>query len=423
MEKVMARYFVVAPEADRELPMMRIEAKGNEKETGSVRTSTTQPGTVVADLEPSTANHLLQQGAMLYPDIQFQIFDPLIPTDTRGHYWRASPSPMFDPGGPPATPNLSSVMKKINAAEAWKIAKGEGVTIAIIDTGIFGSLKELEDPRRSTVDLKGTYLGNHWGDDVGHGTMCATIAAGSQAAGGRYDGVAPKANVIAARSDLTASDIFFIYEGLINDKQNGVIPGPLVISNSYGLYQCGSDHVLQQNHPYLKTVLAAIDAGIVVVFAAGNNHWNVKCNFDPAADGPNTIWSVNSHDRVISVGTVDENGSNQTAPKPHVNSSRGPGEWAVAHKKPDVVAPTYGEIVWGDSYRVMEWWGTSGACPQVSGLAALILSANPALKPDQIADIIRSTAKPLAGPASCVGAGLIDCGAAVTKAKAMAVGV
>jgi len=71
----------------------------------------------------------------------------------------------------------------------------------------------------------------------------------------------------------------------------------------------------------------------------------------------------------------------------------------------------------------MEWWGTSGACPQVSGLAALILSANPALKPDQVADIIRSTAKPLGGPASCVGSGLIDCGAAVTKAKGMAAGV
>jgi serine protease AprX len=325
---------------------------------------------------------------------------------------------MLDPGAQPALPNLSPIVQKINAQEAWKVTKGEKATIAIIDTGIVRSLREVQAARRSALDLKGRYQGNHWDDDVGHGSMCATIAAGSQDQGGRYDGVAPKATVVAARSDLTATDIFFIYEGLINAKKNDPNFGPLVISNSYGLYQCTSDNTLQQDHPYLKTVLAAIDAGIVVVFAAGNNHWNVKCNFDPAADGPNTIWSVHSHDRVISVGTVDENGSNQTAPKLHVNSSRGPGEWAQSHKKPEVVAPTYGEIVWGDSYRVMEWWGTSGACPQVSGLAALILSANSGLTPDQVAQIIRSTVKPLEGPASCVGSGLIDCGAAVTKAAA-----
>jgi subtilisin family serine protease len=414
----MARYFVVGPPHDQNLVMKGIQAKGNEKENSSARASATQPGTVVADLDIGTANHLVQQGAKLYEDLQFQIFDPALPSDPKAHYWRTAPSPMFDIGAPPAGVNLTTVMQAINVSEAWKVTKGKGVTIAIVDTGIVDSLKEVGAPRRSALDLKGTYLGNHWGDDVGHGSMCATIAAGSQSQGGRYDGVAPEATVVAARSDLTATDIFFIYEGLIDAKKSGLIAGPLVISNSYGLYQCSSDNILEQDHPYLKTVLAAIDAGIVVVFAAGNNHWNVKCNFDPTADGPNTIWSINSHDRIISVGTVDRDGSNQKPPTPHVNSSRGPGEWALQHKKPDVVAPTYGEIVWGDSYRVMDWWGTSGACPQVSGLAALLLGANPALTHDQIAEIIRSTAKKLPGPPSCVGAGMIDCGAAITKAAA-----
>lgn len=414
----MARYFVVAPADDQNLAIKGIQAKGNEKENNSTRASKTQPGTVVADLEPDTANHLLQSGATLYRDVQFQIFDPLLPADPRAHYWRAAPSPMFDSGAGSAVENLSTVMQAINAPEAWKVTKGKDVTIAIVDTGIVGSLKEVEAARRSSLDLKGAYQGNHWGDDIGHGSMCATISAASKNQGGRYDGVAPEVTVLAARSDLTATDIFFIYEGLIDAKKNKVIPGPLVISNSYGLYQCASDNTLEQDHPYLKTVLAAIDEGIVVVFAAGNNHWNVKCNFDPTADNPNTIWSVNSHDRVISVGTVDRNGTNQKLPSPHVNSSRGPGEWSAQHKKPDVVAPTYGEIVWGDSYRVMDWWGTSGACPQVAGLAALLLAANNALTPDQVAEIIRSTSKPLGSPANCVGAGMIDCGAAIKKAAA-----
>jgi len=153
------------------------------------------------------------------------------------------------------------------------------------------------------------------------------------------------------------------------------------------------------------------------VFAAGNNHWYLQdCKNDPEACTPNTIWGVNSHDMVISVGTVNENDSNQDPSTPHPNSSRGPGQWAHSGTKPDCVAPTYGEVVWGCGYKNKEWWGTSGACPQVAGLAALLLSANPALSPKQVCDIIRRTCRRLSAPATCVGAGLIDCAAAVASA-------
>ena len=181
-----------------------------------------------------------------------------------------------------------------------------------------------------------------------------------------------------------------LYDNLITAKKNGDIPGPLVISNSYGLYQCSPSVDLPEDHPYLQIVLAAVDEGIPVVFAAGNNHHDVLCRHDPRSCSPTTIWAVNSHDRIISVGTVNENDSNRDPQTPHVNSSRGPGQWAQAHPKPDCVAPTYGEVVWGSAYRVMDWWGTSGACPQVAGLAALLLSKNPGLRPDKIADTIRA---------------------------------
>jgi subtilisin family serine protease len=61
----------------------------------------------------------------------------------------------------------------------------------------------------------------------------------------------------------------------------------------------------------------------------------------------------------------------------------------------------------------MPWWGTSGACPQVAGLAALLLAVSPGLSPAQVADLIRKTCRPLGASATCVGAGLIDCEAAV----------
>jgi subtilisin family serine protease len=58
----------------------------------------------------------------------------------------------------------------------------------------------------------------------------------------------------------------------------------------------------------------------------------------------------------------------------------------------------------------MEWWGTSGACPEVAGLAALMLAKKPGLTPAQILQAVRDSARPLTGrPANCVGAGIIDC--------------
>src|SRR5262249_51219167 len=145
-------------------------------------------------------------------------------------------------------------------------------------------------------------------------------------------------------------------------------------------------------------------------FAAGNNHAFGLCQHPETDDHPNTIWAVNSIDEVITVGTVDWDESNQAVGGEHANSSRGPGQWSIRQDKPDVVAPTYGEVVWGATYRRLEWWGTSGACPQVAGLAALLLSLHPALTPAQVQRLICANARPLPGkPATCVGHGIINC--------------
>ncbi|MGC0321071.1 subtilisin family serine protease [Bradyrhizobium sp. USDA 326] len=411
----MKRYFIVAPKDRPALARDRIVTKGIETgigtETASIRPSRTHPDTTIATLSPETANQLIAEGSELYEDVQFQIFDPGIPRDPQSQFWIKKPGPLLSPAGG----NLAEVTTMIRAPQAWSTTKGAGVTVAIIDTGVTKSLKEFGPARRLDLDIPSAAHSNHWTDEVGHGSMCAAIAVGSVADGGKYDGVAPEAKLIAVRTDFSATDLFLIYDELINAKKTGTISGPLVISNSYGLYQCASNSVMQQDHPYLRNILAAIDADITVVFAAGNNHVDV-CQHKPEGDTPNTIWSVNSHDRVISVGTVDRNGSNQTIPSKHTNSSRGPGEWADQFKKPDVVSPTFGEVVWKDGYQVMEWWGTSGACPQVAGLAALMLSKNSQLKPAQVADIIRKTAKKLSGPQTCVGAGMIDCEQALAAA-------
>ena len=366
------------------------------------------------------AAFLKDKGAKLYRDVQFQILEnSSVPQEPRCRYWEPSAT----------TPNangvdegsLDDVLSHINVHEAWEISEGDGATIAVIDTGIHGDLPEIGHNRRHSLNPDTFHRDRHWVDREGHGSMCAVIAAGG-GLGGRFKGVAPLASVLSCRTDFTAGDISDIYLNLIEARREGRISSPLVVNNSYGLYTCDSSGVMPDDHPYMDVIQMAIDEGIVVVFAAGNNHHDVKCKHPPGADGPNTIWGPNSHDRVLSVGTVNRNNSNQDGTTPHANSSRGPGEWAVKHVKPDCVAPTYGAVIWGNERRVMSWWGTSGAAPQVSGLAALIqaFAANTpggTFRPDEINDIVRESCRRLSAPATCVGSGLIDCGAALKAAQ------
>jgi hypothetical protein len=83
-----------------------------------------------------------------------------------------------------------------------------------------------------------------------HGSMCACIGTATTSAGGRYDGVAPDATLLSARTNLLATDIFKLYDWVIARKKSGAIPGPVVMSNSYGLYTCSAPSGLPQDHPY-----------------------------------------------------------------------------------------------------------------------------------------------------------------------------
>lgn len=359
-----------------------------------------EPSLLIADLSEGEANRLRQEGAHLIPSRQYEplpqvqldlIYQPLI----------SHPK------------NLNDVLAHINAHQAWNQSQGKGIHIAIVDTGTCGNMSEF--PPWKKAPHSWSYHGNAWTDLKGHGSMTACIAAATNKAGGRYNGVAPDANLIACKTTFDDAELYQIYDYLISLVEKKKI-GQLVVNNSYGLYQCSPSNI-NLTDPFLRIVLLAISKGIVVVFAAGNNHV-VVCKKDPLKCEPNTILGVNSLDEVISVGTVDENNRMDQPPQTqggfsHRDSSRGPGELAQNTTKPDCVAPTYGEVMWGCGYTSLEWWGTSGAAPLVAGLAALLLSKNPKLTPAEIQDIIKKTCVSLPLGPECVGAGLIDCQAAI----------
>lgn len=338
----------------------------------------------------------------VFEDFQFE---PLV------EWWRR-PKTGFGAMAAPvwSSKNQRHVMEHINAPSAWTVSKGKGVTIAIVDSGVDGSIDGF--PNKSADSFCPLPDTNPWIDHLGHGTMCASIACAGKTA--KYPGVAPEATLLSGRSNFAASEIYHIYRHLLVRKREGGFPGGLVVSNSFGHYACqaptfADGSPLPEAHPYVDLVRECVKEGIVFVFAAGNAHADLWCKHTANADSPNTIWATNSIDEVISVGTVDWDETNQRDGA-HANSSRGPGDWSKNKNKPDVVAPTYGEVAWGGGHEAMEWWGTSGACPQVAGLAALMLAKKPGISPAQIVQALRASARSLAGkPAHCVGAGIIDC--------------
>jgi serine protease AprX len=314
--------------------------------------------------------------------------------------------------------SLTDVLAHTRANEAWAVTRGAGVHVAIVDTGICGTMAEFSGAKQSEYRWADPGLGDAWTDQKGHGSMTGSIAAGSTAGGGRYNGVAPDAPIIACKTSFDDTELYQIYDYLIQLVNNGKI-GRLVVNNSYGSYVCAAPDV-SRDDPFPSIVALAVSKGIVVVFAAGNNHV-VQCAHDPKECNPNSIWGANSMDEVLSVGTVNRNNRMDEPPATageytHRDSSRGPGQLAQSSQKPDCVAPTYGEVMWGCFYMPMEWWGTSGAAPQVAGLAALLLAKDPSLTPAQVQTIIRGSCVDIGLPATCAGAGLIDCLAAVNAA-------
>lgn len=356
------------------------------------------PDVATGSLEEGEAEELAKRGVKLIASRRYEpLFQPfddvLVPIETHPH-------------------SMNDVLDHIKAPAAWQKARGNGVHVAVIDTGICGKMNEFPAEKRSPHRWShdGT---SAWRDARKHGSMTAAIAAGTKANGGRYDGVAPDATIISCKTTFDESELFDIYDFLLSLVKDQKI-GRLVTNNSYGVY---TSLKFEAPAKLLDIVRQAADEGIVNVFGAGNNHFAIAQH--PAAScGENTIWGLNSLDEVLSVGTVNrENRMSDDPLEPgafsHRDSSRGPGQKAVNTTKPDCVAPTYGEVLFGCGYQAMEWWGTSGAAPQVAGLAALILELDPTLSAGDVHDIIRDSCTDIGLGATCAGQGLIDCEKAV----------
>jgi serine protease AprX len=240
--------------------------------------------------------------------------------------------------------------------------------------------------------------------------MCASICAGTKKEGGAFDGVAPDATVLSCKTHFYDSELAAIYDVLTDLARSG--EHTVIATNSFGT-QSGDPPLAPPDSEFIDALDEAIEAGVKVFFSAGNYHH--LANGDPDADHPNTIWLHKSRADLMTVGACKPDG------KMWFYSSRGPGQHFGLdgmNEKPDVVAPTPpdGCVVYGSEVRSLkDGWGTSGCCPQVAGLAALLLSARPALSREQLFDAIRDSARPLGNGRRAEGHGVIDCHGALQK--------
>ncbi len=386
----MANYLIECP--SRQLPKV-VDLLRRSRAARDVYVSEGYPNVIAADITEKEYVDL-SESATLFADCQLEAFVPNSGggsgiTDEDDETWRHR--------------TLNDVLLQVNAPAAWHMSVGEGVTIALIDTGV-PSTVDFPLWKRSGGGLSFAYPNKAWHEEAGHGAMTACVAASTSLCGGKFNGVAPSAKVLACRTSFQTNDVFMLLDQLIKRISRKELRGPLVVNLSLGSGGQQPPKFVRK-HPYVAATEHLVSMGVFVVCAAGNNH---PTDVDPAGDNPDTIWGANSLDCVCCVGAVDWRNRNDEGI--HAESSRGPGQWTELTPKPDCVAPSYGVVLWGTAYRAMKWWGTSGAAPQVAGLAALVLSyTRGGLNPHEVRDAILDGCLNLAGSPVRVGRGLINC--------------
>ena len=292
---------------------------------------------------------------------------------------------------------------------------GQGVTVAVLDTGINASLPDLAGRVVGGVDLTNGH--SPYTDQYGHGTFVAGLIAGNGAASqGQYPGEAPGANLVsikvAGATGLTTTSQ--VLSGINWAIKNRSKLGINVLNLSLGQIPTGPTGT----EPLDQAVESAWSAGITVVVAAGNS-------------GPfnGTITSPADDPLAISVGAYADNGSPSPSQWGMCSfSSVGPTEYD-GWLKPDLVAPGRSLISLFDPGSTIAVTnpgavvgaanfvgsGTSFASAVTAGAAALVLAQNPGISPNEVKGRLLGDAMPgLVGNPFVDGHGLLNAYAAAT---------
>lgn len=273
---------------------------------------------------------------------------------------------------------------------AWNTTQGAGVTIAIIDTGVDGSVPELAGAVVGGADFSGLGAANGQrpvgSEGSEHGTMVASLAAGrGTGTNAGVIGAAPAASILAISIGFgegsTSSD-----EQIAAAVRFAVDQGADVINMSL------TRNTRDWPPSWDKAFLYAAEHDVVVVAAAGNR-----------GSGTTEVGAPATMPGVLTVGGVDVNG------EASFDASSQGITIGVSAPSEDLV----GVVPGGDHVL---WNGTSGATPIVAGIVALVRAAHPELDAANVINRVIATAHDAGAPGTdpIYGFGLVDAAAAVT---------
>ena len=308
------------------------------------------------------------------------------------------------PAGADAVRDNEWALTALAVPDAWATTTGQGVTVAVLDSGVDAGHADLTGQVTTGPDLVGgdARPGDpFWGY---HGTAMASAIAGHGHGGGGRDGVigvAPGARVLSVRvvwddddpiRRMSPSQRSAAGARPGNPVADGiryaVDHGAQVINMSLGEAGESSTRMAETD----AAVRYAIAHGVVLVASAGNGAETSNETEFPAA-----------YPGVIAVAAVDRSGH---------RASFSTHEWTTS-----VAAPGVGVVAAraGGGYLVGD--GTSPAAALVSGVAALIRARFPGLSPAQVRTVLeRTAARPSGAYTEDVGWGMVQAGAALRMA-------
>ncbi|GHB63165.1 type VII secretion-associated serine protease [Streptomyces cirratus] len=286
----------------------------------------------------------------------------------------------------------------LRAEEAWGTTQGEGITVAVLDTGVDGTHPDLTGQVLDGADLVAMGAGRGDRAWARHGTAMAAIIAGRGHGPDRAEGVlgvAPHAKILPVRVILEESDPG---RAKARDTKSGALAegirwaadhGADVINLSLGDDSESAHHEAAED----EAVQYALGKGVVVVASAGNGGEHGDPASYPAA-----------YPGVIAVAAVDRRGKK--------------ADFSTRHWYATVSAPGVDVVIADPDRAYYEGWGTSAAAAFVSGTVALVKAAHPGLSPAQIKKLLRDTASdaPAGGRDDSRGYGTVDAAAALQGA-------
>ena len=325
----------------------------------------------------------------------------------------------------PPTPSTSYPER----VEAWQLhgqgLTGRGVTLAVVDTGLFVKDEVVLDSENRYRILahydaiedrdRSIYLPS---DGNGHGAHVSGVSLNSRRGtdSDQLNGIAPDADLVVVRAfdaqgQGTYADVIRALDWVVGARSTY---GIQVLNLSFS----ASPRSYYWDDPLNQAVMRAWEAGIVVVTSAGNQ-----------GPDPMTVGVPGNIPYVITVGAMTDNFTSSNPNDDRLASFSAAGPTLEGFVKPEIVAPG-GHILsvmspfsnlgrtdpdgsFFDVYREVS--GTSQATAVVSGLVALLLQEHPQWTPDEVKCRLLTSAKParnadgdLAYSVFQQGAGLVD---------------